>query len=207
MTPGTLPAAVNARRLLLALCAIAATLALAACGDHHPHLNGLPPHVQSSADANNNGGYVDAGPITYQLQISRELNPYSVEDSQYVKGLPSSVSSSLGATQLWYGVFLWAKNQTQHPQTTSDNFEVVDTQGDTYYPVKLDTAANPFAWTSQTLAPLGTEPGPATVQSSGPTQGGLLLFKVPTSVYDNRPLTRYILGTGNQKLGSISLNL
>ena len=207
MTTGRLPAAVNARRLLIALCAIASTLAIAACGDHHPHLNGLAPHVQSSADANNDGGYVDAGPITYQLQISRELNPYSVEDSAYVKGLPASVSSSLGATQLWYGVFLWAKNQTKHSQVTSDNFEVVDTQGDTYYPIKLDTAANPYAWTSQRLAPLATEPGPDSLQSTGPTQGGLLLFKVPDTVYSDRPLTLYILGADNQKLGSISLNL
>lgn len=207
MTTGRLPAAVNARRLLTALCAVAAMLAIAACGDHHPHLNGLPPHVQSSADDNNDGGYVDAGPITYQLQISRELNPYSTEDSQYVKGLPSGVSSSLGATQLWYGVFLWAKNQTKHSQTTSDNFEIVDTQGDTYYPIKLQSGTNPFAWTAQRLASLGTEPGPNSVQSGGPTQGGLLLFKLSTSVYDNRPLTLYILGSGNQKLGSISLNL
>lgn len=197
----------NARRLLIALCAIAATLAIAACGDHHPHLAGLPPHVQSSADANNDGGYVDAGPITYQLQISRQLNPYSTEDSQYVKGLPSSVSSSVGPTQLWYGVFLWAKNQTKHAQTTSDNFKIVDTQGDTYYPIKLSSAANPFAWTAQSLAPLATEPGPATIANAGPTQGGLLLFKVSNSVYDNRPLTLYILGANNQKLGSISLNL
>lgn len=207
MSPGTLTAAVTRRRLVLALLALVAALALAACGDHHPHLNGLPPHVQSSADANNDGGYVDAGPITYQLQISRELNPYSTEDSQYVKGLPSGVSSSIGPTQLWYGVFLWAKNSTQHPQTTSDNFQVQDSQGNLYYPIKLNSAANPFAWTAQSLAPLGTEPGPNSVQSGDPTQGGLLLFKVPDSVYSLRPLTLYILGADNKKLGSISLNL
>ena len=32
----------------------------------------------------NNGVYVDAGPVTYQLQISRELNQYAVEDRQYL---------------------------------------------------------------------------------------------------------------------------
>jgi hypothetical protein len=207
MTPGRIPAAVIARRPLIALGALLFVLGLAACGDNHPHLSGTSSHIQNVADANNDGAYVDAGPITYQLQVSRELNQYGTEDSVYVKGLPSGVSTSLGPTELWYGVFLWALNQTHHNQTTSDNFEIVDTQGDTYLPVKLNTQLNPFAWTSQTLRPLATEPGPNTVQSYGPTQGGLLLFKVPTSVYSNRPLTLYILGSGNQKLGAISLNL
>ena len=199
MTPDRLPAALLARRPWTILCAVAVALGLAACGHKTPH-----PTV---ADANNDGDYIDAGPVTYQLQISRELNQYSSEDSQYVKGLPTGQSASLGPTQEWFGVFLWAKNQTESAQTTSDNFEVVDTQGDTYYPLKLDSAVNPFAWTSQTLQPNGTEPGPNTVANSGPTQGGLLLFKVNDAVYSNRPLTLYILGAHNQKLGSISLNL
>ena len=71
----------------------------------------------------------------------------------------------------------------------------------------LDPALNPFAWTAETLQPNGTEPGPNTIASDGPTQGGLLLFKVNDSVYSNRPLTLYVLGAGNRKLGSISLNL
>jgi hypothetical protein len=198
---------VTPRRLTILLCALALCLGLAACGNHHPHFAGGQSQGTDAADANNNGGYVDAGPITYQLQISRALNPYSSEDSQYIKGLPSGVSSDIPGTDLWYGVFLWAKNQTNKPQTTTDNFEVVDTQGDTYYPIKLDSSVNPFAWTSMSLAPQETEPKPNTVMSYGPTQGGLLLFKVSNTVFDNRPLTLYILGSNNQKLGSISLNL
>ncbi len=79
-------------------------LGVSACGHKQAH-----PHV---ADANNIGGYVDAGPITYQLQISRILNPYGTEDSQYLKGLPLG-TPPLTADQYWYGVFLWAKNQTE----------------------------------------------------------------------------------------------
>ena len=52
-----------------------------------------------------------------------------------------------------------------------------------------------------------TEPGPNTVAEAGPTQGGLLLFKMSSAVYSNRPLTLWILGPGNRKLGGISLNL
>ena len=195
------------RRLLIALFALAVALGAAACGSNYPHLSGTKPGIQNVADANNNGAYIMAGPITYQLQISRQLNQYSTEDSQYVKGLPAGTSTTLGPTEMWYGVFLWAKNQTDKPQTTSDNFEIVDTQGNTYHPVKLDTSLNPFAWTAQTLQPGQTEPGIATIASAGPTQGGLLLFKVSTQVYSNRPLTFYILNSSNQRIGSISLDL
>jgi hypothetical protein len=191
--------AVTLRRSLIALCGLLLVVGLAACGHQSAH--------QNFADANNDGDYVSAGYITYQLQISRELNQYSTEDSAYLKGLPAGVSTTLGPDQLWYGVFLWAKNQSGHAATTTDNFEVVDTQGNVYRPVKLDNELNPFAWTSQTLQNLGTEPGPNTVASDGATQGGLLLFKVSSSVYSNRPLTLYILGAGNRRLGGISLNL
>ncbi|HEY6522670.1 MAG TPA: hypothetical protein VIY10_02815 [Solirubrobacteraceae bacterium] len=194
-----LPAAVTLRRSLIALCGVLFAIGLAACGHQSPH--------QNFANADNDGDYISAGYITYQLQISRELNQYGSEDSSYVKGLPPGVSPNLGPDQLWYGVFLWAKNQSGHPATTSDNFVLTDTQGNVYRPIKLDSAVNPFAWTSTTLENLETYPGPNTVASDGPTQGGLLLFKLSTAVYSNRPLTLVILGHGDQRLGGISLNL
>ncbi|HEX8976183.1 MAG TPA: hypothetical protein VF781_06690 [Solirubrobacteraceae bacterium] len=186
------------RRLWTAACAVTLAFGVAACGHKQAH--------PTLADANNNGGYVDAGPITYQLEISRVLNPYATEDSQYIRGLPAGTTAPTPDEQ-WYGVFLWAKNQTQQPHVTTDNFAVVDTQGNTYYPVKLNPAVNPYAWTPQRLAPRQTEPGPDTTASSGPTQGQLLLFKIGNSAYANRPLTLEILGAGNQKLGTISLDL
>jgi hypothetical protein len=189
---------VIARRRRTAICTLVLALGVSACGHKQAH--------PSVADANNNGGYVDAGPVTYQVEISRELNPYSAEDSEYVKGLPAGTVSPSPA-QEWYGVFLWAKNQTGRSQTTADNFVISDTQGNKYYPVKVDPNVNPYAWTSQTLPPLQTQPGPNTLASNGPTQGELLLFKLSTAVYANRPLTLYILGSSDQRLGSISLNL
>ena len=188
----------NARRPLILVCALVLALGVAACGDSTPG---------NVADANNNGAYVKAGPVTYQLQISRQINQYTTEDSQYVKGLPAGQSATLPADEMWYGVFLWAKNQTDKTQTSTDNFEIVDTQGDKYYPLKLNTALNPFAWTSQTLRPGWVQPSPETIAGQGPTQGQLLLFKVNTNVYSNRPLTLYILGSNDQRLASISLDL
>ena len=186
------------RRLWILAGALALALGLAACGNKQAH-----PRV---ADANNNGGYVDAGPVTYQLQVSRELNQYSTEDSQYVTGLPAGTAQPT-STQEWYGVFLWAKNQTSQPQVTTDNFDIVDTQTNRYYPIKLNQQINPYAWTKQALQPLGIEPGPDTTASFGPTQGRLLLFKIDDSAYANRPLTLEIRGPSNQRWATISLDL
>ncbi len=193
-------APVIVRRLRIVVAALALAVGLSACAIGHKEAH---PRV---ADANNNGGYVDAGPVTYQLQVSRILNQYGTEDSQYIKGLPAGTAQPT-ATQEWYGVFLWAKNQTSKPQTTTDHFDITDTQGTTYYPLKLDPSLNPYAWTSQTLQPLAVQPGPDTTASFGPTQGQVLLFKIGTSAYDNRPLTLHILGSSNQSLATISLDL
>lgn len=186
------------RRALTALFLAAPALLVAGCGIHHPNL----------ADANNNGSYVEAGPVTYQLQISRELNPYSEEDSGYVAGVPKS-EASLAPDQEWYGVFLWAKNQTKQPQTTTDSFEIIDTQGNVYHPVKVN---NPYAWTSRTLAPGAVQPNPNTTAGFGPTGGGLVLFKIYSSgyksAYSNRPLTLEIRGGPLNKVwAAISLDL
>jgi hypothetical protein len=180
------------------LSVLVLTAGLSACGHKEAH--------PTQADANNDGTYIDAGPITYQLQISRELNAYGTEDSAYVKGLPPGTGAP-AANEFWYAVFMWAKNQTHHDYTTLADFHISDSSGDTYYPVKLDSNVNPFAWTPQTLAPNQVEPGPDTVASRGPTQGGLLLFKLPTTVYNNRPLTLWLVGPAGKRLGSISLNL
>jgi hypothetical protein len=188
---------VSVRRLWIAACALVLALGVAACGNKQAH-----PTV---ADANDDGAYIDAGPVTYQLQVSRELNQYSTEDSQYITGLPPGTAAPT-PSQLWYGVFLWAENQTSQPQTTTDNFEIVDTQGNRYYPVKLNPDVNPFAWSSQTLQPQQTEPGVDTVASEGPTQGQILLFKLNQSAFANRPLTLYILGSSDRRLASISLD-
>lgn len=172
-------------------------LALSGCGKTN-----VPPTNE------NNGAYITAGPITYQLQISRQLNPYGTEDRSYLTGVPAA-QATLRPTQLWYGVFLWAKNQTTGSQTTTNNFDIVDTDGTHYYPIAVNAQLNAYAWTPQSLAPGDTEPGPDTTASFGPTGGSLLLFKLPNSVYDNRPLTLEIRSpSANRKLwATISLDL
>jgi len=175
--------------------AVSLALGLGACGQ---------PSYPNVADANNNGGYVQAGPITYQLQISRQLNPYSVEDHEYLTGVTAPPP---GPDEEWYGVFLWAKNQTQEPATTTDSFDIVDTQGNVYYPVPIDASINPYAWTPQVLQPLGVQPTPGSTASTGPTGGQLVLFKINISAYANRPLTLQIRAPGEPRVSLISLDL
>jgi hypothetical protein len=187
---------VRYRRFWILICLVAASMGLSACGkEAHP----------TAADADNDGLYVDAGNVTYQLQISRELNQYSVEDSQYIKGLPAGTPQPT-PDQLWYGVFLWAKNQTNEPQRVTDHFDIVDTQGNVYTPIDVNPALNPYAWRPMDLLPSYTEPALNTTMSEGPTQGGLLLFKLNESVYSNRPLTLRIHPQSGES-ASISLDL
>jgi hypothetical protein len=183
------------RRFGILVCLLGTALGLSACGKSN-----TPPTSE------NNGVYVTAGPITYQLQISRQLNPYSTEDRTYITGLPVA-QATLGPTQMWYGVFLWAKNQTSRPERSTDAFDIVDTEGTHYYPLTVNPQLNDYAWTAQSLAPGATQPAPDTPASWGPTQGELLLFKLPNAVYDNRPLTLEIRSPTRKLWGAISLDL
>jgi hypothetical protein len=180
--------------MALLAAAAALSLGLAACGNKESH--------PTSADTE--GPYVDAGPLSYQVQISRQLNPYSVEDHAYLAGVSAPAPTS---TQLWFAVFMWAKNETHENATTSTDFDIVDTRGNRYYPVAINPQVNPFAWTGQTLRPLGIEPGPDSPASFGPTQGGELLFKLNDSILSNRPLTLEIRAPGESTPSSVSLDL
>jgi hypothetical protein len=200
---------VRLRRLGILACALVVACAVAACGSSNVKQATTQPAQLSGHEVGNeinDGSYIQAGPITYQLQVSRELNPYSVQDKPYVQGLPAGFPPPT-PNQFWYGVFMWAKNQHHRAYRTSNHFKIVDTQGNTYYPIRLNPALNPFVWQAETLKYEITYPGQDTIQSEGESQGGLLLFKLNDSAYANRPLTLYVLNRRGQKLGSISLDL
>ena len=186
-------ASANRRRLLLAGAAVLA-LGVSACGHKEAH-----PTM-----ADTEGVYVDAGPLTYQVQISRQLNPFNVEDKEYLNGVTAPPAKP---DEMWFAVFLWSRNETRAPQTTTTGFAIVDTSGNTYYPLPINAAVNPYAWVAQTLRPNGTEPTPDSTAFFGPTQGGELLFKLNNSVYSNRPLTLEIFAPGQAKPSKVSLDL
>jgi hypothetical protein len=181
------------------LSALVASVALAACGNKQAH-----PTVAPAEGTAASGFYVDAGQITYQVQISRELNPYATDDKNYLDGVSASAPAP---SQEWFAVFLWAKNQSKASATTTDSFTITDTQGTTYRPIPINAQTNRLAWTPQLLAPGGTEPAPDSLASYGPTQGAELLFKIDTSAYSNRPLTLNIYAQGQAKPSQVSLDL
>jgi hypothetical protein len=200
----SLPVRSIARRAAALAAATAVVVGVSACGlgDKKSH----PANVSQAIISAGDEPYFDAGPVTYQVQVTRQLNPYATEDRQYLAGVSAS-ELSLAPNQLWFAVFMWAKDQTNSDVTTSDRFEITDSEGTTYRAVPIDASLNPYAWTAQRLVPGGTEPGVDTTASDGPTQGGLVLFKLNDSVYSNRPLTLHIFAPGEAKPSSVSLDL
>jgi hypothetical protein len=181
------------RRLALLGGAALGACGLAACGQ-----------ISHPTNADGEGIYVDAGPITYQVQVSRQLNPFNVEDKWYLTGQSSPAPSR---DQEWFAIFMWAENQSKSDANTTDSFDIVDTQGNKYYPIPINAQVNPFAWKSETLAPNAQEPTPGSPAAFSPTQGGELLFKLNNSIYSNRPLTLEIHAPGQAKPSSVSLDL
>jgi hypothetical protein len=202
---------VSRPRLRILAAALALALGASGCATSSPsdaHHAGGELSGRDVADSNNNGAYISADGMTYQLQISRILNPWAAEDSQYFTGLPKGTSAfHIKPDELWYGVFLWAKNQHHRKITTSDNFEVVDTSGDVFRPVKLNSSENPLAWNARTLIYGETEPSQDSIAYQSYTGGKLILFKLTSVVYSNRPLVLFILSPSGHKLASISLDL
>jgi hypothetical protein len=184
---------------LLALAGIA--LALAGCG--RTVFTGVSQNQLSDGDE----PYFNAGPITYQVQISREINAYDSDDVQYLAGVKNA--QSIPGTDFWYGVFLWAKNQRKQTEETAGikDFELVDSAGNVYKPVNLNPNINPYAWSAQLLGQNEIEPAPDSIASNGSSGGSMLLFDLPESVYSNRPLTLRISAPGEQKPSNVSLDL
>jgi hypothetical protein len=187
---------VRARRPLILICLLPLAAILSACG----------ARGGKSTVGDTEAFYVRAGQLTYQVQLSRELNPYSVEDKGYLQGLPTGTTAPKPDEE-WFAVFLWAKNNTHHAQTTTDSFDMVDTQGNIYYPLALNASVNQYAWTTETLQPGGTEPVPDSTAAFGPTQGQELLFKINVSAYSNRPLLLQIHATGQAQPSIVTLDL
>jgi len=177
-------------------------LALAACTKHE----GTCPDTEGHHCGDNEASYVDAGPVTYQVQLSRQLSPFDIEDKAYLRGI-SKLQPGPTQTQEWFAIFLWGKNQTKSQQTTASTFDIVDTQGNTYHPIAINAGVNPYAWSPQTLNPGETQPQPNSLASTGPTQGEELLFRINISAYSNRPLTFEIRGPADQLWAQVSIDL
>jgi hypothetical protein len=199
----------NPRRLLSVLSAVVLAVGVSACGHKTAHPRS-EPEVDGSASS---GFYIDAGnpTATYQVQNTRELNQYDTEDKAYLAGV-ATADLNLAPSQEWFAVFVKAWNQSKVPVTTAGRFTISDTQGKVYYPVPVDPAVNPLAWTPTKLRPGQSQPLADSPAYYDATQGALLLFKINNdlsaqSAYSNRPLLLNIYAEGQAKPSQISLDL
>jgi hypothetical protein len=171
------------RRMLPVLAAaVLAALALGACGESHTRVT----TGTYAGGGGRNAPYLNVGPLVYEVQISREINPYNTEDSSYLLGL-TSAQAALKPGEEWFGVFMQVYNESTVPHPAATNFTVADTQGNVYQPI-IPGPANLFAYRGGIVPANNQIPALNTVAADGPTQGEVLLYKIKVESLDNRPL-------------------
>ena len=184
------------RRLLALLLVGAAALALGACGNK----------TAKTLHADTEGVYVDVGPLKYQVQISRLLNPNDAEDRGYLIDLPAG--ETLGPQDQWFGVFMRVENDGEKTAPAASNYEIVDTQDNHYNPVTMGPK-NVFAYRAANLTPKEILPSPDSPAGQNTIQGSLLLFKIPVANFADRPLVLRIsppAGAGTA-VGTVDLDV
>jgi hypothetical protein len=179
------------RKLTLALPALLAVLALSACGDSHTRVTTGTYAGESGANA----PYLNVGPLVYEVQLSRELNPANSEDASYLQGLTSE-QRKLEPGQEWFAVFMQVYNNTnrQHPAATS--MTITDTQENSYTPI-APGEVNQFAYRAGMVPPKNQIPLPGTVADDDPAEGLVMLYKIQIVSLDNRPLELKIVNPEN----------
>jgi hypothetical protein len=160
-----------ARRLTLAACLVAlAALGLAACGDEEPGVD----------EPAREGLALELDGITYNVFITRQLNPRVQPDGAYV-------STEAPPGEALYGVFIQACNHSDEPHETVSDFVVKDNQENEFEPEELPED-NQFAYSPRTLDPDECIPEAGSVAQLGPSAASMLLFQFPLATTENRPL-------------------
>jgi len=179
------------RQFTPAVSALLAVLALGACGDSHTRVTTGTYAGESGANA----PYLDVGPLIYEVQLSRELNPYDSEDANYLQGL-SPAARKLAPGQEWFAVFLQVYNNTSQELAAAAGPTIGDTQGNIYSPIASEPT-NEFAYRGGPVPAKGKLPLPNSIAAAGPIQGALLLYKIQVASLDNRPLEIKIVDPAN----------
>jgi len=178
---------------MMFLALLLAALVVAGCGKTENELKGTE------------GSQVSINGLDYQVQISRQLNPHDQEDMSYTHGHPDPPPG-----EGFFGVFISVVNNNSGSMKDAERkmpigiekMKIVDTMGNEFRPIKADSPG--FAYVPSLLGPGGKIPLPSSAAQSGPIQGALILFQLPVSAQDNRPLKLVIDGGGEK--GEIQLD-
>jgi hypothetical protein len=170
------------RHLSPVLLLVLAALGLGACGESESKVTTGTYAGESGANA----PYLNVGPLVYQVQLSRELNPTNSEDQAYLQGL-TPAQRKLEPGQEFFAVFMQVWNHTSDTHPTADGIQIYDTEGNVYDAI-IPGPTNEFAYRAGPLRPEGMIPEPDTTASAGHTQGALLLYKINIVSLDNRPI-------------------
>lgn len=171
------------RKLALTALLLLAAVGLGACSDdsHTRVTTGT-----YAGESGQNAPYLNVGPLIYEVQLSRELNPADTEDAAYLKGL-TPPQRKLAPGEEWFGVFLQVYNESSAPHPAATQITIRDTQENVYSPT-IPGVINEFAYRGGLLQPKARIPALNTVAANGATQGALLLYKIKIVSLDNRPL-------------------
>ncbi|HEX4116165.1 MAG TPA: hypothetical protein VHY18_09865 [Solirubrobacteraceae bacterium] len=180
--PSSMPARSLGKLAPLAVLLVS-MLALSACSDNsHTRVT----TGTYAGESGQNAPYLNVGPLIYEVQLSRELNPYDTEDSTYLSGL-TPAQRKLAPGEEWFAVFLQVYNESSAPHVATTNISISDTQENVYTPI-APALTNEFAYRGGLIPPKGRIPALDTTAANGPTQGALVLFKIKIVSLDNRPI-------------------
>jgi len=172
--------------LLTALALTGAAFALTACG------------YSSDSKEVPEGEPVKLGELKYNVVFSRFLNPKDNEDSAYLVGQPEPPEG-----HSYFGVFLEVQNKSEETQTLADSLTITDSGDETFDAIPSESLyAFPFGGKVESQEQI---PILDTTPEQGPIEGSLVLFELPASASENRPLTLSIPGPDGP--GTVTLDL
>lgn len=172
---------------LILLALLSATFALAACGEEEAELEAVE------------GEPLELAGLSYNVQITRFLNRNDLEDRTYLDGVEDPPPG-----EEYLGVFMRIANDSDEAQSVPMSMEISDTRENVFEAVETD---NPFALELGTVIPPdGEVPAPDTAARSGPIKGSMVLFQIPETATENRPLELEI-PTSDGEVGLIELDI
>ncbi len=190
-------------RLPLLSLALAAALAVSACGQEAQDEGGFQTEIAYVAETE--AIYIDLDGLKYQVQVSRQMNPGSVDDRAYFAGIPED-QRELGEDEEWFGIWMRAENNTEEPQQLAEDFEIRDTQENVFRPIEYGPD-NPFAYRPVVVQNNEDYPDPNSAAGERSPQGALILFKIPRFAFDNRPLELIYVGPKSGERASVALDI